>query len=97
MIIEFTSPIVQNAVYTVACENEKFKVDILQDEIDDKDMMKYFYEEIRKQGSCDFGLEEAISDYLLMKGEFEIGKGKYGWIADDAQCEVWDVKHFGDK
>ena len=97
MIIEFTNMIVQNAVYTIACENEKFKTDNVQDEENDKDMQEYFYEEIRKQGCCEFGLEEAISDYLLMKGEFKIGEGKYGWIADDAQCEVWDVKHFGDK
>jgi len=89
--------LVQNAVYTIACENEKFKTNNIQDEENDKDMMKYFYEEIAKQGCCDFRLEEAIRDYMLMDGEFEIGKGKYGWIADDAQCEVFDIKHVGDK
>ena len=96
MLITFNSPIIQNAIYTIACENEKFKTDNVQDESDDKDMMKYFWEEVRSQGEVGYGLEEAISDYLLMKGEFEIYKGKYGFIADDAECEVYDIKHWGE-
>lgn len=93
MIIEFDDLITQNAIYTVACENENFKVDIEKDWEEDKNMQKYFYGEIRKQGCCDFGLEEAIRDYILMDGEFRIGTGKYGWIADNMQCEVFDIKH----
>jgi len=96
MLITFNSPIIQNAIYTIACENEKFKTDNAQDKSDDKDMMKYFWEEVRSQGEVGYGLEEAISDYLFMKGEFEIDKGKYGFIADDAECEVYDIKHWGE-
>ena len=94
MLITFRSPLVQNAIYTIACENEGFKTDNIIDEESDKDMMKYFYGEIKKQGECNFGLEEAIRDYILMDGEFEIGKGKYGWIVDNMQCEVWDVRRY---
>ena len=96
MLITFNSPVIQNAIYTIACENEKFKTDNILDEENDKDMMEYFWNEVKRQGECGYGLEESISDYLLMKGEFEIDKGKYGWIADDAQCEVYDIKHFGE-
>ena len=94
MLIKFQSPVVQNAIYTIACEKEGFKTDNIQDEESDKNMMQYFYGEIHKQGECGFGLEEAIRDYLLMDGEFEIGKGKYGWIADGMQCEVYDVVRY---
>lgn len=97
MLITFNNPVIQNAVYTIACENEKFKTDNILDDANDKDMMEYFWNEVRRQGCCGFGLEEAISDYLLMRGEFEIDKGKYGWIADNVQCEVYDIKHYGDK
>jgi len=78
----------------VACENEKFKVDVIEDWDNDKDMMKYFYEEVAKQGCCDFGLEEAIRDYILMDGEFNVQTGRYEWIVDSMQCEVYDIKHY---
>ena len=97
MIIEFQSVIVQNAVYTIACENEKFKTDNILDDENDKDMMKYFYSEIKKQGECNFGLEEAIRDYILMDGAFNVKTGKYGWLINNMQCEVYDIKHVGDK
>jgi len=96
MLITFNSPIIQNAIYTIACENEKFATNNIQDATEDKNMMEYFWEEVKKQGEVCYGLEEAISDYLLMKGEFEIDKGKYGFIADDAECEVYDIKHWGE-
>ena len=43
-----------------------------------------------------YGLEKAISDYLLMQGEFTIGSGKYGYLIDAMECEVFDIKHWGE-
>lgn len=96
MLITFDDYEVQNAIYTIACRNEGFKTNNEQDEENDKDMMEYFWEEVRKQSHIGFGLEEAISDYLQQQGEFLVGTGKYGYIVDRMECEVFNIKHWED-
>jgi len=41
-----------------------------------------------------FAFEKAISDYLLMQGDFEIGKGKYGSLINEMKCRVFEPIHY---
>jgi len=93
LIIEFNNMDIQNAIYTIACENEYFETDNDLDYDTEKDMMKYYWGEVEKRGNCEYGLENAISDYLLIQGEFDVDKGKYGWIINLMECEVFGFRH----
>jgi hypothetical protein len=71
--IEFLSLETQDAIYEVAHRYEGFEI------LDENNLCKSFYKNIEITGGCDFGLERAISDYLLFDNDFSIS-GKYNYI-----------------
>ena len=95
--IEFCDLEVQNAIYMVACKYEGFNMDILDGiDVDELNVKEYFWSRVEYNHEVGYGLEKAISDYLLMQGEFAIGSGRYGYLIDAMECEVFDIKHWGD-
>ena len=44
--------------------------------------------------SDQFGFEKAISDYLLMQGDFNIDNGKYKGLMDGMKGRVLEVTHW---
>ena len=42
----------------------------------------------------EFAFEKAISDYLLMQGDFNIDNGKYGSLIDGMKGRVFEVTYW---
>lgn len=84
--IEFLDYRVQNAIYTVACKYENFNV-INHCE----NMMEYYWQQVENKGEIGFGLEKAISDFILMQNDFDIETGEYKNIIDDYEMEVIEL------
>jgi hypothetical protein len=83
--IEFLSLETQDAIYEVAHRYEGFEI------LDENNLCKSFYKNIEIAGGCDFGLERAISDYLLFNNDFSIS-GKYNYIIKNYQGENRIIK-----
>lgn len=103
--IEFMDLETQNAVYREACKYEGFKVKSwLDTPYEDKEFnyMEYYYELVGINCEAGYGLEKAISDYLLLQGEFLLVdkncdsklNGIYSYLIDEMECEVYSIKHF---
>lgn len=84
--IEFLSQETQNAIYDVAHKYEGFEI------LDINDLVKSFYTNIEIKGSCVFGLEQAISDYLLFDNDFSTD-GRYHYIIEQYQGENRIIKN----
>jgi hypothetical protein len=89
--IEFEDLDTQNAIYSVACKYENFPV--VEDE---ENVMEYFWKQVSDKGEIGYGLEKAISDFILMQNDFDVLSGKYGYIPDDYEMEVIRLKHYND-
>jgi hypothetical protein len=87
--IKFLSKETQNAIYDVAHKYEGFEI------LDINDLVKSFYKNIEIKGSCEFGLEQAISDYLLFNNDFDIN-GRYHYIIDGYEGENRVLSHVED-
>ena len=104
--IEFCDLETQNAVYREACKYEGFKVKDWNDitlVYKDFNYMKYYYDEVSKTNSMGYGLEQSISDYLMLQNQFLLtddlnskNNGTYCKLIDDMECEVFDIKHYGE-
>lgn len=88
--IKFLSQETQNAIYDVAHKYEGFEI------LDVNDLVKSFYTNIDIKGGYEFGLEQAISDYLLFNNDFSIN-GRYHYIIDDYEGENRILTHIEDK
>lgn len=109
--IEFCDLEVQNAIYREACKYEGFIVKSwtntkipLKAEQKEFNYKEYYYEQIRINSEASYGLEKAISDYLLLQGEFLLTddkdselNGEYSDLIDDMECEVFSIVHWEDK
>ena len=84
--IEFLSQETQNAIYCVAHKYEGFEI------LDINDLVKSFYTNIEIKGICGFGLEQAISDYLLFNNDFS-KDGRYHYIIEQYQGENRVIKN----
>lgn len=88
--IEFLNMETQNAIYDVAHKYEGFEI------LDINDLVKSFYANIDINCGCEFGLEQAISDYLLFDNDFS-KNGRYHYIIEQYQGENRVIKNIEDE
>lgn len=87
--IEFLDKDAQNAIYSVACKYEGFEID------NNENVKDCFWNNVWKNNECGYGLEKAISDFILIQNDFSRGK-KYFDIVDRYGLEVMKIKHCDD-
>lgn len=85
--IEFLDYDTQNAIYLVACEYENFVID------KEKSASECFWHNVFKNNKCGYGLEKAISDFILIENDFS-SNGKYFNIVNKYGLEVMKIKHY---
>lgn len=85
--IKFLTKETQDAIYTVAHKYEKFEI------LKDYTLENSFYKNVYVNEGCDFGLERAISDFLLQENDFDVD-GEYSDIIRKYQGENYTYKFY---
>lgn len=78
--VKFLTIETQNAIYKIAHRYENFEI------LDKNDIKNSFYKNIEIRGECDFGLERALSDFLLQENDFDVD-GDYSHMIRECQGE----------